>query len=171
MFLSSHSHHRCLSPVSLLLRINLDFSLGCCLLPLPVVVVRVFSEFELKGLTRCWLKSGWRYPWLVVAVAVAGSAGTGLWLLDWTGLGRLSGRTTQPSYYSVTSRPSPCLLAHSERSEMTVLEQDKTGPTMSDRYITPEYLAHLPTSVSPPPDSFRFYYFNFIGNIITPALL
>ena len=31
---------------------------------------------------------------------------------------------------------------------MTVLEQDKTGPTMSDRYITPEYLAHLPTSVS-----------------------
>ena len=31
---------------------------------------------------------------------------------------------------------------------MTVLEQEKSVTTMSDRYITPEYLAHLPTSVS-----------------------
>lgn len=29
---------------------------------------------------------------------------------------------------------------------MTVLEQEKSVTTMSDRYITPEYLAHLPTS-------------------------
>ena len=47
-------------------------------------------------------------------------------------------------------------------SEMTVLEQDKTGPTMSDRYITPEYLAHLPTSVSTtpptPPSSFTLLW-------------
>ena len=37
---------------------------------------------------------------------------------------------------------------------MTVLETEKSVtsvtsvPSMSDRYITPEYLAHLPTSVS-----------------------
>ena len=71
-------------------------------------------------------------------------------------------------YYSVTCRPSPCLLTD---SEMTVLEQDKTGPTMSDRYITPEYLAHLPTSVSSTPGISTFQIILLIISIVILARL
>ena len=55
--------------------------------------------------------------------------------------------TARRPHYSVTCRPSDCLQP-SLQPVMTVLEQEKTVSTMSDRYITPEYLAHLPTSVS-----------------------
>ena len=54
---------------------------------------------------------------------------------------------------------------------MTVLEQDKTGPTMSDRYITPEYLAHLPTSVSSTPDISTFQIILLIISIVILARL
>ena len=141
MFLCSHSHHSppgCLSPLPPSAQnYNLDFLFGCLL----ELVGRVFSEFEEKGLTRWWHESGWRrrrrWWWWLWVGPVSAAAG-----LDWA-----DGRAgpSYSRYYSVTCRPSPCLLTD---SEMTVLEQDKTGPTMSDRYITPEYLAHLPTSVS-----------------------
>ena len=44
--------------------------------------------------------------------------------------------------------PTVILLTVIPLTVMTVLEQEKTVTAMSDRYITPEYLAHLPTSVS-----------------------
>ena len=44
--------------------------------------------------------------------------------------------------------PTVILLTVILLTVMTVLEQEKTVTAMSDRYITPEYLAHLPTSVS-----------------------